>query len=70
MIEKTALLVKGAVSRYTYILCAVSVIGAFYVLNPLFLSMYSVQNMLVEAAPLLLMAAGISFVLFTGCIDL
>ncbi|MDR1378991.1 MAG: ABC transporter permease [Synergistaceae bacterium] len=70
MSSKIKLFVKDAVSRYTYILCAGSVIGAFYALNPRFLSMYSVQNMLVEAAPLLLMAVGISFVLFTGCIDL
>jgi ribose/xylose/arabinose/galactoside ABC-type transport system permease subunit len=70
MSAKMKLFIKDAVSRYTYILCAASVIGAFYALNPRFLSMYSVQNMLVEAAPLLLMAAGISFVLFTGCIDL
>jgi ribose/xylose/arabinose/galactoside ABC-type transport system permease subunit len=62
--------IKDAMSRCTYILCAIFVIGVFYALNPRFLSMYSVRNMVEEAAPLLLMAAGISYVLFTGCIDL
>ncbi|MDR2528904.1 MAG: ABC transporter permease [Synergistaceae bacterium] len=62
--------VKDALWRHTYIICALSVIGVFYLINPRFLSLYSVQNMALEVAPLLLMAVGISFVLFTGCIDL
>ncbi|MDR2523569.1 MAG: ABC transporter permease [Synergistaceae bacterium] len=62
--------IKDTLSRHTYVICALLVIGVFYLINPRFLSLYSVQNMALEAAPLLLMATGISFVLFTGCIDL
>jgi ribose/xylose/arabinose/galactoside ABC-type transport system permease subunit len=62
--------IKNVISRYTYVICAIAVIFAFYCINPKFLSLYSVQNMVSEIAPLLLMAIGISFVLFTGCIDL
>jgi ribose/xylose/arabinose/galactoside ABC-type transport system permease subunit len=62
--------IKNVISRYTYVICAIVVIFTFYCINPKFLSLYSVQNMVSEIAPLLLMAIGISFVLFTGCIDL
>ncbi len=53
-----------------YLFSAVIVIAAFYFINPSFLSLYSVQNITLEIAPLLPMALGIGFVLYTGCIDL
>ena len=39
-----------------YILSAVLVIVVFYFINPSFLSLYSIQNMTTELAPLLPMA--------------
>ena len=56
--------------RNSYILSAVIVIVAFYLINHSFLSLYSIQNQLEELAPLLPMACGIGFVLYTGGIDL
>ena len=53
-----------------YIFSAVIVVGAFYIINPSFLSLYSIQNITREMAPLLPMACGIGFVLYSGCIDL
>lgn len=53
-----------------YLLSAVIVITAFYLINPSFLSLYSLQNISLEMAPLLPMALGIAFVLYTGGIDL
>lgn len=56
--------------RNIYILSAVLVVGAFYIINPSFLSLYSVQNITREMAPLLPLACGIGFVLYAGSIDL
>ena len=56
--------------RNSYLLSAVLILGAFYLLNPRFLSLYSLQNMSLEIAPLLPMACGIGFVLYSGSIDL
>ena len=56
--------------RNSYLLSAVIVIVAFYIINPRFLSLYSLQNITSEIAPLLPMACGIGFVLYAGCIDL
>lgn len=53
-----------------FLFSAVIVIVAFYFINPSFLSLYSLQNITLEIAPLLPMALGIAFVLYTGCIDL
>jgi ribose/xylose/arabinose/galactoside ABC-type transport system permease subunit len=53
-----------------FIFSAVIVILAFYIINPSLLSLYSLQNITLEMAPLLPMALGIAFVLYTGCIDL
>lgn len=53
-----------------YLFSAVIVIAAFYFINPSFLSLYSIQNITLEIAPLLPMALGIAFVLYMGCIDL
>jgi ribose transport system permease protein len=53
-----------------YIFSAVIVIVAFYFINPSFLSLYSLQNIALEIAPLLPMALGIAFVLYAGSIDL
>lgn len=61
---------RDLVFRNIYILSAVSVVGAFFLINPIFLSLYSVQNITREMAPLLPLACGIGFVLYTGCIDL
>lgn len=62
--------VKNFLLRNSYIVSAVLVIAAFYFINHSFLSLYSLQNMSLEIAPLLPMACGIGFVLYTGCIDL
>jgi ribose/xylose/arabinose/galactoside ABC-type transport system permease subunit len=62
--------VKNILAQNTYVICAIAVILVSYLINPKFLSLYAVQNMMLEVAPLLMMAVGISFVLFTGCIDL
>lgn len=62
--------VKGFLVRNSYLLSAVIVIVAFYLINNRFLSLYSLQNITSEIAPLLPMACGIGFVLYTGCIDL
>ena len=42
----------------------------FTILNPTFISAYSLQNLLVEVSPLILLAGGLSFIIFTGGIDL
>lgn len=56
--------------RNSFILSAVLIIGIFSIINPRFLSLYSLQNMSLEIAPLLPMACGIGFVLYAGSIDL
>ena len=61
---------KGLLLRNSFILSAVLVVVVFYLINPSFLSLYSLQNMSLEIAPLLPMACGIGFVLYSGCIDL
>ena len=62
--------VKTFLNHNSYILSAVLVVVAFYLINHSFLSLYSLQNMSLEIAPLLPMACGIGFVLYTGSIDL
>ena len=61
---------KSLLMDNIFIFSAVIVIAAFYFINPSFLSLYSMQNIALEIAPLLPMALGIAFVLYTGCIDL
>lgn len=56
--------------RYAFMFSAVLVILVFTAINPKILSLYSLQNITLEMAPLLVMALGIGFVLYTGCIDL
>lgn len=57
-------------SKYMYIVSIVTVFVVFTILSPQFLSLYNMQNLALETAPMLLMACGISFVIFTGGIDL
>ncbi len=59
-----------SISKYMCLISVTLVVLIFFVINPKFLSLYSIQNMLLEMAPLLLLAGGITFVLFTGGIDL
>lgn len=59
-----------SISRYMYLISIVLVLVVFTMLVPSFLGAYSIQNMMSEAAPLLLMAGGLSFVIYTGGIDL
>jgi ribose/xylose/arabinose/galactoside ABC-type transport system permease subunit len=64
---------KIKLSEYSKYMCVVSIVLVFLiftVLSPRFLSIYSLQNLMLEIAPMLLMAGGISFVIFTGGIDL
>lgn len=57
-------------SQYMVVVSIVLVFGIFSVLNPNFVSAYSLQNMMVEVSPLVLLACGLSFIIFTGGIDL
>lgn len=57
-------------SKYMCIVSIVLVFGIFSIIVPNFIGLYSLQNMMLEAAPLLLMAGGLSFVIYTGGIDL
>ena len=50
-------------------MCLISIVlvfGIFSIVIPNFIGAYSLQNMMIEAAPLLLMAGGLSFVIYTG----
>ena len=68
--EKVKFSWRNFLTQNIYIFSAVIVVGAFYIINPSFLSLYSIQNITREMAPLLPMACGIGFVLYSGCIDL
>ena len=57
-------------SQYMVVISIVLVFGIFAVLNPNFLSPYSLQNLLTEISPLVLLAGGLSFIIFTGGIEL
>lgn len=60
-------------SDYSKYMCVVSIVlvfGIFSIIIPNFIGLYSLQNMMIEAAPLLFMAGGLSFVIYTGGIDL
>jgi len=57
-------------SKYMCLVSVVLVFGVFSIMIPNFTGAYSLQNMMGEAAPLLLMAGGLSFVIYTGGIDL
>ena len=57
-------------SKYMYLLSIVIVFAIFTILQPNFISLYSLQNMCAEIAPRLIMACGLTFVIFTGGIDL
>lgn len=61
---------KAFLIRNIYLMSAVLVISAFYLINPSFLSLYSMQNIASEIAPVLPLACGIGFVLYAGSIDL
>ncbi len=64
---------KFSLSDYSQYMVVVSIILVFLVftiLNPKFVSAYSLQNMMVEVSPLILLACGLSFIIFTGGIDL
>lgn len=70
MIEKKKGLALSKIADHTALISVFVVIVVFTILNPRFLSLYSIRNMLLEMAPLLVMAVGITFVLLTGGIDL
>lgn len=60
-------------SNYSQYMCIASVVLVFVIftcITPNFLSASSLKNLMIEISPLLLMAGGISFVIFTGGIDL
>ena len=59
-----------SLTKYMYVVSIVLVFAVFTILAPQFLSLYSLQNLALETAPMLLMSCGISFVIFTGGIDL
>lgn len=62
--------VKNVLIDNIYLFSALIVISVFSVINPRFLSLYSIQNVTLEMAPLIPLALGIGFVLYTGGIDL
>ena len=57
-------------SQYMVVISIVLVFLIFSVLNPKFISAYSLQNMMVEVSPLILLACGLTFIIYTGGIDL
>lgn len=57
-------------SQYIVIVSTIIIFFAFGVFNPNFIGGKNIQNILSSAAPLLLMAGGITFVLLCGSIDL
>ena len=57
-------------SQYMVILSVILVFLIFTVLNHNFVSAYSLQNIMIEVSPLILLACGLSFIIFTGGIDL
>lgn len=62
-----------SISDYSKYMCLISIVlvfGVFSIMIPNFTGAYSLQNMMAEAAPLLLMTGGLSFVIYTGGIDL
>ena len=48
-------------SQYMVVISIVLVFLIFSVLNPKFISAYSLQNMMVEVSPLILLACGLTF---------
>ena len=57
-------------SQHMVVISVVLVFAVFGILNPNFISAYSLQNLLIEISPLILLAGGLSFIIFTGGIDL
>ncbi len=57
-------------SQYMVVFSIILVFVIFTILNPKFISAYSLQNMMVEVSPLILLACGLSFIIYTGGIDL
>ncbi len=57
-------------SDYLNIVSLISVVIIFTALNPNFISLGNITNILTDTSPLLLMAIGITFVLLLGSIDL
>lgn len=57
-------------SQYMVVVSVVLVFLIFTILNPKFVSAYSLQNMMVEVSPLILLACGLTFIIYTGGIDL
>jgi len=57
-------------TKYMYLISLVLVMVVFSIFAPGFLSLYSLQNIMFEAAPLLILAGGLSFIIYTGGIDL
>lgn len=68
--DKSTSQLLTSIQKYSAFFSVVAVILTFTILNPKFLSAYSIKNMLLELAPLLVVASGITFVLLTGGIDL
>ncbi|MDD3142325.1 MAG: ABC transporter permease, partial [Lachnospiraceae bacterium] len=48
----------------------VILVGIFTLINPNFLSLMNINNILTDAAPILMVASGVTFVLLIGSIDL
>lgn len=57
-------------SRYLNVFCLLLTIGIFTALRPNFLNAYNIRSFLGDSAPLMLMSAGVTFVLLLGSIDL
>ncbi|MDF2614401.1 MAG: ribonucleotide-diphosphate reductase subunit alpha [Clostridia bacterium] len=61
---------KYNIANYVNIIAVLLIITIFYLINPAFLSIKNIKNILIDIAPLLLMACGVTFVLLLGSVDL
>ena len=61
---------RGNLFRFMPIICLVLVVAGFTAIKPAFISAFNIKNILTDAAPLLMVAGALTFVLILGCIDL
>ncbi len=60
----------AAAYRHMNIICLALIVAGFTAIRPNFLGAFNIKNILTDVAPLLLVSAGLTFVLLLGCIDL
>ncbi len=67
---KSNILKKENFNKIFSVASLVILIIFFTIMNQSFIGVYNIKNILTDMSPLLLMACGVSFVLFLGSIDL